>query len=92
MGQIHAWQRRSSTRRTRLMFVPPEFARQRVRVVGHHMPHGNEPTAIGAAANPLLVEELRLTLSWLKFVFDRKTLPRAASTTTSPMVPCCGSE
>src|SRR5690348_7479783 len=78
---------------TRLMFVPPEFATRSVSgLFEMTMPHGSDPTATGAVAKPLLEPELCQMLSWLKFVFERKTLPRPASTAMSPIVPCCGSE
>src|SRR5262249_57512018 len=77
---------------TRLMFVPPEFATSSVSgLFDITMPHGSEPTAIGVVEKPLPVDELCQTLSWLKLMFDTKTLPRAASTVMSPTTPCVGS-
>ena len=42
-------------------------------------------------AKPFDAVELCQTFEQVEAVFDRKTLPRAASTAMSPIVPCCGS-
>ena len=74
---------------TRLMFVPPELATSSVSgLFETNMPHGSEPTATPLARSPSPCVVLCQTSSRLKAVFERNTLPRAASTAMSPIVPC----
>ena len=49
-------------------------------------PQGSEPTGMLVGAKPFAVRELCQTSSRLNAVFERNTLPRAASTAMSPIV------
>src|SRR5215204_2612229 len=76
---------------TRLMLVPPEFATSSVSgLFEMKRPQGSEPTGMLDDEKPLAVVLCCQTFSKLNAVFDKNTLPRAASTAMSPITPCCG--